>query len=327
MSASLFFLLRTTRDASVSGDYQATNVSQGEFQELLGDVLTVTRNDVAGINREIGGIIHIIGDSVNELQGSFTQLGEQTQHQETAIHQVISSLSDLNSEEQTTQVGYEEFARETEAVLQYMVDHVIHISKESMHMANTIDDIVEDMDKVVSLLGDEVRNLSRNSNKFSDQIREVVGMARENIEQAKVTVSNMASKDLNVAIHSREKVEIMLQQVSQLSERVGRYLENINSSTDSINYNVSVAVRSLQFEDITSQMAMKIQARIDSLVESLDRVSDIVRQQDVFSNPDQATLHSPTMLKTSCGDKQGHHVKKPDAVPMPGMGMGEVELF
>ena len=109
-----------------------------------------------------------------------------------------------------------------------------------MNMIEKIDDMAERMNKVESLLtdvksiadqtnllalnaaieaaragereegfavvADEVRSLSQRSDRFNDEIRTVLGLAQENIDSAKETVSKLASKDMSFAIKSNHQL-------------------------------------------------------------------------------------------------------------------------
>ncbi|MFV2061144.1 MAG: methyl-accepting chemotaxis protein [Gammaproteobacteria bacterium] len=194
--------------------------------------------------------------------------------------------------------------------MSYFVDQVVGVSKESMSMVHVIDDIATQMEDVVGLLADvktiadqtnllalnaaieaaragdagrgfavvadEVRKLSKNSNKFSDQIKEVVNNAHVNIDKAQKSISSMASKDMSVAIQSKQRVEEMFEQVGEINEFIEVKLSDISQISEQINNSVGVAVRSLQFEDIVRQLVEHINLRIVGVEESFRLINNSV---------------------------------------------------
>ncbi|MCK5092792.1 MAG: hypothetical protein KAR30_09725, partial [Gammaproteobacteria bacterium] len=267
---------RVVEVKSKSEDSPIWSDTMAEITGQLQQELTVIHSDIDQVNG-------IIRDAIGTLNSSFTNLNDHSQNQNTMINSILADMkNDSSSDEQ--RVGYEEFAKETQGVLEYLVDQVVGISHESMSMANNMDDVVTEMEQVVALLtdvksiadqtnllalnaaieaarageagrgfavvADEVRKLSQNSNKFGDAIRVVVGSAQKHIEQAQGAIGRMASKDMNVAIESKERVEIMLRQVTSLNSSVEERIGTINGIVGDIDQNVVAAVRSLQFEDI-----------------------------------------------------------------------------
>jgi methyl-accepting chemotaxis protein len=180
-----------------------------------------------------------------------------------------------------------------------------------------------------AVVADEVRKLSHYSNQFGDQIRDVVTGAKQNIAQAQETVARMASKDMSVAIHSKERVDHMLAQVSDLNDSVAQRMEMVNGVASEIETSVGIAVRSLQFEDIATQLVKHISDRTHKVGEimgemqeglSLHREDPIVEMQGFTRR--LIELRDDVTSKIS---SHGFDTFKP--VTQKSMDEGNVELF
>jgi len=120
-----------------------------------------------------------------------------------------------------------------------------------------------------AVVADEVRKLSQHSNRFSDEIKMVVGKAQADISAAKTVVSDMASKDMTDTISAKTRVDEMLQSVEVYNKSIDQEITKISSVSDQISESVAVAVRSLQFEDVVTQViaySTEYANRLDILV-------------------------------------------------------------
>lgn len=338
--------------------------ASSEVYQLIGGIISDAKTEFTNMENDAEQVRSMISDAIISLHGSFTKVHDQIGIQGEVVQDVIGNIqnagADEESEETNGQIGYEEFAIETQKVLQYMVDQVVSVSKESIKMAHNIDDVISEMDEVVVLLGDvksiadqtnllalnaaieaarageagrgfavvadEVRALSKHSNRFSDQIRDVVTNARENIDRAKETASVMASKDMNVAIHSKENVEIMLKQISDLNVSVGQNLLKVNASTDEINQNISVAVQSLQFEDMATQLLEHIRSQSELLSNKFGEITGFLNSVE-FNDVDLKGKKDVLLdLKKSFLDNVNNS-RAAKTVSQESMDTGEIELF
>jgi methyl-accepting chemotaxis protein len=258
-----------------------------EIQSLVQDL----EQGLADIGGTLGGelqqIKDLVRDAVQTLETSFHGLNEESDRQLSIVSSLITNISD--QVEQRGGISFQTFAKETDEVLQFFVQHVVAISKDSMHMVEQIDDMVGQMDQADALLADvktiadqtnllalnaaieaaragpagrgfavvadEVRKLSQRSNRFNDQIRQVLGSSRGDIELARTTVARLASKDMSFAIQSKSRVDSMMQQLGEINAKLGQDLTEVSAVSGRIRENVGNAVRSLQFEDIVRQLA------------------------------------------------------------------------
>ena len=305
----------------------------------------------------------ILNDAIRELQQSFQVLTEKSTTQSNFMHSIIKSFSGQDSDSGKEILTFEDFAIETAAILDEFVNEIVNISVNSMSMVHVVEDIGVQMGDVYKLLddvksiadqtnllalnaaieaaragevgrgfavvADEVRNLSQNSNRFSDEIRTVVSNVMVNIEKAKTTISNMASKDMNTAIASKEKVNTMFDQTAEINEKLAVHLRSIEHISEEINASVGVAIRSLQFEDMMTQIFGHSIQHMDKLLE----VAEVLRT-DVFSSDNFNQVNNHVILSKvseiavdleAFTDNTRNKPNK--AVDQSSMSEGEVELF
>ncbi len=259
----------------------------------------------------------LIGDVIVSLQKSFEGLNKQAHEQEKLVLSLIESVAASNEDntDPKANISFKQFATETNDVLSFFVDQVVGISKDSMAMVFSIDDLASQMDKVVSLLGDvqtiadqtnllalnaaieaarageagrgfavvadEVRKLSQDSNQFSEEIRSVVSKAMGNIRAAQNTIGNIASKDMNFAIRSKEHVDEMFEDMTRINQFVSDRLEMVSNISDNISDNVATVIRTLQFEDILRQLIEHIQQRMNGINKLSQQIKTSVTEQNI----------------------------------------------
>ncbi|VAX07708.1 hypothetical protein MNBD_GAMMA26-822 [hydrothermal vent metagenome] len=267
---------------------------------------------VAGVAQqmrcELDKIQTLTADAVCTLQRSFEQLNAQVATQQQIVNGLISDMAagDIQGKDKKV-VSFATFTQHTDDVLRYFIDYVLSLSAGSMDMVDQVDDMSVRMEEVDELLddlkgiadqtnllalnaaieaaragesgrgfavvADEVRKLSQRSTKFNDEIRTALGSAKINVHNARETVRKLASKDMNFALKSKSEVDTMMLHIGELNEETNKRIKEMSVVTASINGLVGDAVRSLQFEDIISQLTAYTG-------EHLNRVEDMIQNID-----------------------------------------------
>ncbi|MDH5778259.1 MAG: methyl-accepting chemotaxis protein [Gammaproteobacteria bacterium] len=180
-----------------------------------------------------------------------------------------------------------------------------------------------------AVVADEVRNLSQHSNRFSDEIKDVVGKANSNIELAKETMQEIASKDMSMAMKSKEDVRKMIDQVNKNNELVSTHLSSVGTITDKINDSVGNAVRSLQFEDMLRQIMEHSAKHIQKLEHVITNL-----QSQFNADPDSGGMTRQESFEKVCEIRdelvafiQSDDYKPNKAVDQSSMSEGDIDLF
>ena len=267
----------------------------------------------------------LVGNAARQLESSFSGLNNNTKDQENILHALVAKMSSSNdgAEGADDTQSLKEFASEMRDIIEYLISEVLTTSQESMSMVHKIDDMATQMGEVEKLVGDvrtiadqtnllalnaaieaarageagrgfavvadEVRKLSQHSNDFSNQISGVVGKAMHNINEAKDIIGEMASKDMTKAMDSKVRVDNMLEEVDVLNVFISDKINDAAAITSSINENVSLAVMSLQFEDMAKQITDHASARLGVMADVTEKtwaqyegmLSDLVNRKEM----------------------------------------------
>ncbi|MBL1261609.1 MAG: chemotaxis protein [Thiotrichaceae bacterium] len=332
-----------------------------DFVTIINDALNT---EVESSCKELKQARGVIGDAVSNLGSSFSGLNNDIQNQKGMVASLIDNVSGASLKgtgDNDKAIGIKEFANETSEILTYFIDLLVNVSKQSIETVHKIDDMVYQMDEIFKLLediktiadqtsllalnaaieaahageagrgfavvADEVRKLSQHSNKFNDEIRDHVEKTRVSITDARRIVGDVASKDMNMAISAKSRVDMMLEEVGNMNSRVSENLCEVSLISDNINNNVNQAVRGLQFEDIVSQQIDSSQKYLEKLKVFSNDILGSISELDTIGS-DVTYEASINALKSKLKDsrsKLNHERDKP--AHQESIVEGEVELF
>jgi len=281
-----------------------------QIQGMNNEISVAFQNQLNMVKDDLTQLRSLIHDATVELQSSFNGLSGTSNHQSALVMELISDSGFSESEDTENSFSFGEFAEETKSVLTQFVGQIVEVSRDSVMVMHVIDDVADEMELVVKLLddvkgiadktnllalnaaiesarageagrgfavvADEVRKLSQSSNAFSDEIRDVVNKADENIKLAQKTVATMSSRDMNEAIKSKDKVDKMLRRTETMNQVMAEKLNDVNAISDKINQDVGTAIRSLQFEDMTTQLLQHITRRVDQIQDASNEFTSAV---------------------------------------------------
>jgi len=277
-----------------------------DAEALAGELAQLLAEEAAAVREGMGRVKSLVADAVVSLDGAFRSLHEHTEGQARLVGELVSSVQDATvGGEEGERLSVQAFAAETSEVLQYLVDLLVQVSKQSIEVVYRIDDMVREMDAIFGLVdevkviasqtnllalnaaieaaragehgrgfavvADEVRKLSQHSHRFNEQIREAAHKTKESVDAVKGIIGEVASRDMNVAISAKDRVDRMLAQIEALNRAMGEGLERVGGINQGIREQVAVAVRALQFEDIARQALEHGERRLRHL-EELERV-------------------------------------------------------
>jgi methyl-accepting chemotaxis protein len=259
----------------------------------LEDVREALVDELGHATRELHQALDLLRDAVLELGGGFDGLSHKTGQQQSLLKQIIDA--------QKSGVSVQDFAARTGDLLEHFVGLIVQLSRESLRIVYRIDGMAKEMDAVFGLLKNvntiaeetnllalnasieaarageagrgfavvagEIRNLASHSNQFNEQIGSHVERARAAMEQLRGLVGTMASQDLNVALSAKGGIDAMMAHVTESDSRTSLVADQVVEINRGLGSDVSTTIRSLQFEDILSQLLNQTRTRLVELQE------------------------------------------------------------
>lgn len=266
-----------------------------EHRRLL---LDLAKKDMTNTIQSLNTVHQQIGHSVSSLNNCFTHLNECTANQQNLMTTMLGQLSgkkDSGDELFTI----ESIAIETQNIMERFTELLIEVSDKSIASAHRTEDMAIQIDKIFALIGDvksiaeqtnllalnaaieaaragesgrgfavvaqEVRTLSNRSAELNTEIRHQAESTKETIKDVKVIIGEMASIDMNMAIHAKGQGESMLEELKAMNSAIENALDQSRIIATQIQSNVNIAVQALQFEDIVGQQTQSVIASIKTL--------------------------------------------------------------
>ncbi|MDD2759647.1 MAG: methyl-accepting chemotaxis protein, partial [Methylomonas sp.] len=292
------------RGEGVSADRKAAEERLNQaIDRYVGGLSDCVGAELLQFNDELQQLKVIVADAVHTMGQSFSNLHQLTSGQSVVVHSLVSDLDQSDSKKDNG-LSFQEFAQETDRVLGFFIEHILQISKQSMEMVGVINDVGGHMAHVEKLLGDvqkiadqtnllalnaaikaarageagrgfavvadEVRNLSKNSDKFSEEIKMVVNASKSNIHQAQTMIEEIASKDMNITISSKAKIDKMMADIAVINSKISHSIDEVSGLNMQIERSVNDAVRGLQFEDMSRQLIEYMQKNIQNFQALID---------------------------------------------------------
>jgi methyl-accepting chemotaxis protein len=267
------------------------NTSSGPVREALEDVRGALVDELGHASRELHQALDLLRDAVSELGGGFDGLSHKTGLQQSLLKQIIDA--------QKGGVSVQDFATRTGDLLEHFVGLIVQLSRESLRIVYRIDGMSKEMDAVFALLKNvntiaeetnllalnaaieaarageagrgfavvagEIRNLASHSNQFNEQIGSHVERARTAMDQVRGLIGALASQDLNVALSAKGGIDAMMAHVTESDARTSAVADQAVEINRGLGNDVSTTIRSLQFEDILSQLLNQTRTRLVEL--------------------------------------------------------------
>lgn len=270
-------LLAQEFEAELRREVESVRGEMGQIRELVQDAILKLTGSFTGLREQSDQQHQLVSGLVSTLDKA-------------------DKADQADGEEGTSSaVNVRQFVGETDQILRTFIDHIVLVSRQSMEMVHRIDELAAQMNQVGSLLKDinaiaeltnvlslnarivaaragqsgmafsvvatEVRKLAQSSHEFSDKIGVVVGNAQKNIKSVQNVIKVMASKDMNFAIEAKGRVDEMITEVSDIDRYTSETIGKVSTMAGEIAEQVGLAIMSLQFEDMVTQLTQSMERK------------------------------------------------------------------
>ncbi|MBN1239156.1 MAG: methyl-accepting chemotaxis protein [Gammaproteobacteria bacterium] len=330
-----------------SGGATARNDDVATILETLDKGLD---RDVDGIEAEIHRVQNLIGEAVGELSANFNRL-----------HSIARSQAEL-LEASVSADGSPGHAAEASAdspanALQSFMEALVHVSSQSVAMAGDTENMLNHLHGIFRVLeearslaeqtnllalnasieaarageagrgfavvADEVRKLSQRSAEFNEQIRERVEETREAVARVQENARALAAVDLEQTTREKERIGDTIKRAEAARTEVRqKLLAELGPLNEELRRAVADAVRSLQFEDISSQSLGAAVEAVARLTDLRVEVHSAVRRNDELPATISHLAERLTALESRVGRASATR-----RVDQTDMKQGSVELF
>lgn len=329
-----------------------------KLNKYLASLEEATNFEITSIKDENKQIKQLLRNSISGLLASFEGLQDQSNHQK----EMVFSLVDDNSNDSEGHRTIKELAVEAADSLKNMIANISNMSSQSMALVDSLNLIKDDYTQVLKLLdemdsissqtnllalnaaieaaragekgrgfavvADEVRSLSLRSQSFSDQIRAQFSNTVNTIETASNQVGKMASADMSMTISNKDHLDTLMHEIESKNEETASQLAEISTVSETLNKHVGLAVQSLQFEDMITQLTDHIDKRL-MLVEKLKSTNLLIinalEQEDNLLSFCHAII--PIVEEALLLVKKETIITHKNPIKQQSMDNGEIELF
>lgn len=331
------------------------------LQLIMDDVDAVIGQEVQIVEEELVQVKALVSEAIDTLNCSFSGLHEQTQAEYQLVVSLLESLGE--NEHDSDEMSIQKFSTEIKVVLQYLIDLLTNASHRSTETVGKIDEMVGQIESIFHLLedvkgiadqtnllalnaaieaarageagrgfavvADEVRKLSLNSNVLNEEIRKQAEQARVTVDQVRSIVSETASKDMEHAVSSQDKVGHMLTDLEEMNGGISNKLGDVSGMISEIETSVSNAVRSLQFEDIVRQLVEQVMNHLGNLHRFSNEIGEFIadNQKNPATSEEEYKLRVVTFREKIHEKRKEIEESRMSRVNTGTMDEGEIELF
>jgi len=331
----------------------SVKTQNNSYQDVTSSIL----DENVSISAEVERLSNMVNEATTELAESFSLMNSYAAEQKSLVGAMLGSKTTSDGDS----ASINDFIQDTEGMMNYFIETIVNTSKESVRLVYKLDDLSERIVSIEVLLkdlkfisdqtnllalnasieaaragehgrgfavvADEVRNLSMSSANFSNQIHDVVAEAVSGISDARSVIDAIASRDMRFVIDAKTKNTEISNVICKLQKQADINMAEISTIADNIDESVGVAVRSLQFGDIVTQLAGHVAERSNNIAHVSGEIAEAISVSSI--SEDESTMVQALSNVTNACDRGVELISniKGSPVEQEKMDSGEIDLF
>lgn len=255
-------------ERSVNGIVR-TVASAAAGMQTTAQSMTATASDASARAATVGAAsdsasnnVGTVAAAAEELSSSVAEISRQVARSSEVASKAVADAERTNATVQALSTGAEKIGEVVKLI------HSIAAQTNLLALNATIEAArAGESGRGFAVVAGEIRNLASNSNQLNEQIGSHVERARAAMEQLRGLIGAMASQDLNVALSAKGGIDAMMAHVTESDARTSAVADQVVEINRGLGSDVSTTIRSLQFEDILSQLISQTRTRLTELQE------------------------------------------------------------
>ena len=254
---------------------------------------------------EVENTSELVEVSTHNLSAEFQNLAVQAGKQSEHLQQVIEKASSTEIDGET--ISVRDLMNELLDDLSDMVQNVLAISKQGIHVSDSLQDLVSHIDAVdksidriegftkqtnylavnakleavkagdagkgFSVVAGEIANMSKNINSLSDDIRSQMEGVVDGLEKGRGLVGQLNAIDMSKNIMLKDRIQKVLQALLTQNDSLSETVKGSLGESSAISKTVGELITAMQFQDRTKQ-------RMEHIVDILNVLAEAAGEMD-----------------------------------------------
>jgi methyl-accepting chemotaxis protein len=245
---------------------------------IVDEVNLFVDEEVEILNESLQQIQGLATHAVTSLTHSMRSLNHQVKAQSKLLHELAGISTDREPSEQEEPISMDQYVDDAQSVIKFFLDLLDAISEQR-------EAVLESNHKTTAQI-DELDKLA-SSGASSTELRLIIGRIRSMVKRQSDMIER-ASTEMKEGTQTKQAMRRMDETREQLLGMRDMVAMNVEAFTEQSSKDVGEAVRSLQFEDIVTQLVAEAQYRLDEmnlLVKALNSRADHIKLMESGERP------------------------------------------
>ncbi|RED54070.1 methyl-accepting chemotaxis protein [Aestuariispira insulae] len=269
------------------------------------------RRTFSALVNEVRTTSDLVEASADTLSGEFQKLAGVTRSQATNLAEVIEKAS--RTEVDGKEIAVRALMEQMLGDLENMVEKVLFISKQGIHVTNSLQDLVGHIDAVddsinriedftrqtnylavnakleaakageagkgFSVVAGEIASMSKSINSLSEDIRTRMSGVVDGLDKGRDLVRELNAIDMSDNIVLKEKIEKVLHVLLDQNDKLNETVKGSLNETETITKSIGELTTTMQFQDRTKQRMEHIVDILEVLAGASADLSETTRNE------------------------------------------------